>query len=151
MTIYTIEAHPTVYKGFEYRSKLEAQFASFFVHLEIDFLYEPQVFALGNVYYLPDFKLFMPDNTIRWIEAKGPSIYKEAALKCYRLAQETGEVAQLFCGSWGRQTIHSFVPYGKGHKKRVWFGSHTLLDRAWFELFGKDRLNQAILAAYGLD
>lgn len=144
---YQIEAIPTLYRGFGYRSKLEAHFASFFCYLGLCFDYEPRLYRFedGSA-YLPDFKLYFPDNSIRWIEAKGPKIYRGAYDKAYNLAKKTGIITQIWCGSWGAQIIHSFVPY----KKRVVYSSHNSLDAKWFEFYSKSEIVAAGQAAFRL-
>ena len=52
-----IKAIETEYKGYRFRSRLEARWAVFFDALEYDWEYEPEGFDLGNLYYLPDFKI----------------------------------------------------------------------------------------------
>lgn len=75
--------------------------------LDIDFFYEPEWFELGEALYLPDFKVFMPNGNVRWIEAKGP-IYKLAKTKARLLCKHTQQLVQIWAGSWGNQTIHNF-------------------------------------------
>ena len=48
----------TRYKGYRFRSRLEARWAVFFDHLGLKWEYEPEGFELGGgVRYLPDFSL----------------------------------------------------------------------------------------------
>lgn len=68
----------TKYKGYKFRSRLEARWAVFFDACGVKWEYEPEGFDLGNgVYYLPDFLLhnvlFRNDDTPQdlWIEVKG--------------------------------------------------------------------------------
>ena len=75
-----IKAIPTKYKGIEFRSKLEAQWAVFFDACEIEWEYELEGYILSNgLRYQPDFLLhdvrivhardcFLPD---LWVEVKG--------------------------------------------------------------------------------
>ena len=63
----------TQYKGYRFRSRLEARWAVFFETLGIDWLYEPEGFEKENtegemIRYLPDF--YLP-GTDTWIEVKG--------------------------------------------------------------------------------
>lgn len=60
----------TTYAGCRFRSRLEARWAVFFDHAEIDWSYEPegQVLADGTR-YLPDF--WLPRQRV-WLEIKGP-------------------------------------------------------------------------------
>lgn len=55
---YTIKARPTVYKGIQMRSRLEAHAASRLDHVGIPWEYEPDCFASEAGQCLPDFKLF---------------------------------------------------------------------------------------------
>jgi hypothetical protein len=65
-----IKAIETRYKGYRFRSRLEARWAVFFDALGVRWEYEPQGFDLGPYLgkYLPDF--WMPDQDC-WIEIKG--------------------------------------------------------------------------------
>ena len=49
-----IETH---YKGYRFRSRLEARWAVFFDALQIPYRYEPEGFDLNGLWYLPDFYL----------------------------------------------------------------------------------------------
>jgi hypothetical protein len=65
-----IKAIETRYKGYHFRSRLEARWAVFFDSLGIRWQFEPEGFDLteyGLGYYLPDF--FLPDQNY-WIEVK---------------------------------------------------------------------------------
>ena len=53
-----IKAIQTEYKGYLFRSRLEARWAVFFDACGVDWEYEPEGYDLGNgLYYLPDFLL----------------------------------------------------------------------------------------------
>lgn len=53
-----LKAIQTEYKGYRFRSRLEARWAVFFDALGVKWEYEPEGYDLGNgVYYLPDFLL----------------------------------------------------------------------------------------------
>lgn len=65
-----IEATPTWYRGIQFRSKLEADWAATFDSLNWAWSYEPVSLRLaGRVNYLPDFWL---PTTRTWCEVKGP-------------------------------------------------------------------------------
>lgn len=54
-----IEPIQTYYKGYKFRSRLEARWAVFFDTLGIKYEYEPEGYVLNNgKWYLPDFKFF---------------------------------------------------------------------------------------------
>jgi hypothetical protein len=68
----------TFYKGYRFRSRLEARWAVFFDALCIDWEYEPEAFDLDGVGYLPDFRLgarprgFGGFGSKMWAEVKAP-------------------------------------------------------------------------------
>lgn len=67
-----IEALPTIYRGTQLRSLLEACWAATLDSLGITWEYEPQTFDLpSGTKYLPDFHL--PEIGV-WLEVKGPGI-----------------------------------------------------------------------------
>jgi len=52
-----IKAKPGIFKGIQYRSRLEIMWAAFFDYFGIEFSYEPERFNLRSGSYLPDFYL----------------------------------------------------------------------------------------------
>lgn len=50
-----IRAIDTEYKGYRFRSRLEARWAVFFDAMGIEYVYEPEGYTDGQVKYLPDF------------------------------------------------------------------------------------------------
>jgi hypothetical protein len=58
----------TRYKGYRFRSRLEARWAVFFDALGIEWQYEPEGFEANGERYLPDF--FLPKSQT-WVEVKG--------------------------------------------------------------------------------
>lgn len=52
-----MKAIETIYKGYYFRSRLEARWAVFFDALELPFGYEPEGFDIGGLRYLPDFRM----------------------------------------------------------------------------------------------
>lgn len=63
-----IGAIQTNYKGFRFRSRLEARWAVFFDWLGIEWKYEIEGFQKGDFLYLPDF--YLPKSKL-WVEVKG--------------------------------------------------------------------------------
>lgn len=59
---------PTVYGGYEFRSRLEARWAYFFDMYKIPYIYEPEGLDLDGIRYLPDF--YLPDCK-QFFEVKG--------------------------------------------------------------------------------
>ena len=91
----TIKAIQTQYKGYHFRSRLEARWAVFFDALGLEWQYEPEGFDLGDgVYYLPDFRLLGVDtngDTIDyWFDVKpdGVSISDSDMEKMQRFADK---------------------------------------------------------------
>lgn len=80
-----IEAIETEYKGYKFRSRLEARWAVFFDSLGIEWEYEVEGFELPSGRYLPDFELpikeFKYPNAKYFYEIKGvPPSKKEKKL-----------------------------------------------------------------------
>lgn len=64
----TLQAIETRYKGYRFRSRLEARWAVFFDALSVRWEYEREGYNLGSAgWYLPDF--WLPMNW--WVEVKG--------------------------------------------------------------------------------
>jgi len=68
----SIAAIETSYKGYRFRSRLEARWAVFFDAMEIKWVYEPEGFKKdddlhGTINYLPDF--YLPEINV-WVEVK---------------------------------------------------------------------------------
>jgi hypothetical protein len=63
----TIKAIETVWKGYRFRSRLEARWAVFFDALGLRWEYEPEGFVTSAGWYLPDF--YLPQMDL-WVEVK---------------------------------------------------------------------------------
>jgi len=63
-----IQAIPTIYRGIQMRSRLEAAWALFFDEHGVRWAYEAEGFDFGDVRYLPDF--YLPDCRT-FVEVKG--------------------------------------------------------------------------------
>lgn len=89
----------TVYKGFKFRSRLEARWAVFLDVMRIEWEYEKDGYDLGGDlgYYLPDFWLPYPDdlnfsgypNAGHWLEIKGMEPTYEEQAKMQALSMLT--------------------------------------------------------------
>jgi len=130
---YTISAHPTMYRGVRFRSRLEATWAAFFDELRWQWEYEP--FDLGA--WSPDFLVKGAHGRDALVEIKpitegdGDVIEKitEAAgdhgyylLLCgvAPFGQDTLELVGLLCSCCGRKRIgcwhkRSFVKLGSAY------------------------------------
>lgn len=71
LSVPRVKAIETQYKGYRFRSRLEARWAVFFDALGLKWEYEPEGFELGaGVRYLPDFRVTSPQGIVQWYEIK---------------------------------------------------------------------------------
>ena len=81
----------TVYKGYKFRSRLEARWAVFFDACGVEWEYEPEGYDLGDgVYYLPDFLLHDVDGRDGgdiYVEVKG-QMTAEDVIKIRRFVKD---------------------------------------------------------------
>lgn len=85
----------TVYKGYRFRSRLEARWAVFYDALGIEWLYEHEGYNLNGIPYLPDF--YIPHLDC-FIEIKGQAPTKEEEGKCALLSFLSEKKVFLFYG-----------------------------------------------------
>jgi hypothetical protein len=93
-----IKAIETRYKGYRFRSRLEARWAVFFDALDIHWEYEPEGFDLGKAgWYLPDF--WLPDFSC-WFEIKREeeAVSEEVMLRVMTLCTAMGTGGAIACG-----------------------------------------------------
>lgn len=99
-----LKAIETRYKGYRFRSRLEARWAVFFDALGVAWEYEKEGFDFGPHHglYLPDF--WLPDVYDRsgargvWLEIKGQEPNQRERDVCERLAIESKYSTNLFIG-----------------------------------------------------
>lgn len=111
-----MKAIETNYKGYRFRSRLEARWAVFFDSLGIKWRYETQgllIYDLGP--YLPDF--WIPIESVEqddgiWVEVKPVALTEKERRLVIGLVLTTGRRAYAFCGDpWpGEHTIDVFLP-----------------------------------------
>ena len=77
----------TQYKGYRFRSRLEARWAVFFETLGIKWEYEPEGFDLEGVLYLPDF--WLPQVKM-FAEVKPDEFSEQETIKARLLSKTTG-------------------------------------------------------------
>jgi hypothetical protein len=93
----TIKAIETQYKGYRFRSRLEARWAVFFDALGIEWEYEKEGYDLGEAgWYLPDF--WLPEIQV-WIEIKGGNPTNEEMVKAENLCRGTQNSVVIFSGN----------------------------------------------------
>lgn len=110
----TIPPKETPYKGYRFRSRLEARWAVFFDALGIQWEYEKEGFDLGSVgSYLPDF--WLPDHDC-WVEVKGAECSAEERNKIQELRNQSGKLVIIFrdIPEPNTQTDHCNYPYFDG-------------------------------------
>jgi hypothetical protein len=107
-----IQAIETYYRGFRFRSRLEARWAVFFDHLKIKFDYEPEGYNLGGgLLYLPDFHL---PGFKWWAEVKPEWFKSHEEDKAYAFAKQTGRSILLLDGPPNFQSYFGFQPVRDG-------------------------------------
>ena len=118
----------TVYKGYHFRSRLEARWAVYFDRVGALWNYELEGFNLNGLYYLPDFYVYHPSHF--WVEikpsGKSPDDIESGIVitrmdltpfssisdmdleKCRRLSKASRTMAIMLIGNsyW-----HEFLPY----------------------------------------
>lgn len=103
----------TVYKGYRFRSRLEARWAVFLDALDVNWSYETESFDLSGTWYLPDFWV---NDWDCWIEVKGKTVTDEDEWKCHMLAETSGKNVLLFSGDpWieGDKNLYDITLYGR--------------------------------------
>ena len=65
-----MRAIQTEWKGYKFRSRLEARWAVFFDRMGLQWEYEPEGFELGGLRYLPDFRVTSSQGYTFWYEIK---------------------------------------------------------------------------------
>jgi hypothetical protein len=80
-----MKAIETRYKGYRFRSRLEARWAVFFDALCVRWEYEPEGFELGDgIRYLPDFKLTSCDGVVCWCEIKPHGVTSDKKFDAFK-------------------------------------------------------------------
>lgn len=108
-----IKAIETKWKGYRFRSRLEARWAVFFDALGLRWRYEPEGYDLGGgAWYLPDF--FIEGNGHRgpYIEIKGAAPSKAEIEKMETLCEGLGAYGAILFGEIGANgwiSIHKEV------------------------------------------
>lgn len=107
-----MKAIETRYKGYRFRSRLEARWAVFFDALGLRWEYEKEGYDLGKAgWYLPDF--WLPERDW-WVEIKPGPLSREEWLKIEALCQQCQKTVLLIQGEPYEKMyrIQKFIPCG---------------------------------------
>ena len=148
----------TEYKGYRFRSRLEARWARFFDACHVDWEYEPEGYDLGDgLYYLPDFLLHGVDGRDGgnlYVEVKGQMTDLDA-VKINRFAELGNKVlvvGKIPEGDSADEFSEDISDRAYSHGKEGWpyefnfetidgdhFAAHPGINKdGRFELFGDD-------------
>lgn len=156
-----MKAIETRYKGYRFRSRLEARWAVFFDAAGITWEYEPEGFKLDDgTSYLPDF--WLPQVRM-WAEVKGHDFTADEVFKCISLANESRHPCLMLNGMpdgrnfWAVEPDGNLVDYIPGERKQYWLTEgrfYASTGAAFPEQHGPedcwfDVLENAIVAARG--
>lgn len=125
-----IKAIETQYKGYRFRSRLEARWAVFFDAVGIAWEYEKQGYDLGGLTYLPDF--WLPDLSL-WAEVKADMFADAEVEKAKRLLAGTGKDVVMLVGAPEIRIYEGISGNGYGmfpYKGFVYDASLIQLDHA---------------------
>jgi hypothetical protein len=100
-----IQAIETRYKGYRFRSRLEARWAVFFDVFGLRYWYEYQGYWLDAGPYLPDFFLY---DWGFWVEIKGQKPTQNEIDKFVQLCLGTQQNGLLVSGMPGQESVSSF-------------------------------------------
>lgn len=116
-----IKAIETHYKGYRFRSRLEARWAIFLDTLGADWRYEPEGFVLDGTPYLPDFwlplskpwgarthPLGLPPQPGFYLEVKPVELTAEEERLCRMLAIHSRHCVYAVAGNVGRDEFISY-------------------------------------------
>lgn len=81
-----IKAIETQWKGYRFRSRLEARWAVFFEALGLKWEYEPEGFHTSEGPYLPDFRVMTPQGNPIWYEVKPSGVQEDKKLISFEQA-----------------------------------------------------------------
>lgn len=142
-----IKAIETEYKGYRFRSRLEARWAVFFANFGLDWEYEKEGFELPSGRYLPDFWVRWGPCFEAWVEVKGvqpPNVTGIENRLCWELASGSGKQVLMVVGLPGEDWINTYPPDGVktlANGKLHYFGGTAKLS----DFLGpQDRLDYAI-------
>ena len=117
-----IKAIDTYYKGYKFRSRLEARWAVFFDALNIEWEYEPEGYKFEDgTCYLPDF--WLPQVKM-WAEVKPIEFNDEEIIKVKNLVKHTNYPVIELIGVPELTTYNCWEMY----KGEPWFNNEVVLS-----------------------
>lgn len=110
----------TQYKGYRFRSRLEARWAVFFEYLFIEWEYEKEGYVLDDgTMYLPDFWIPLDKDNLPgwgyWIEIKANEPTEAEMIKAQLLSRGTGHTTYIFWGDLSRDNWHTVIFKGQNN------------------------------------
>lgn len=137
-----LKAIETRYKGYRFRSRLEARWAVFFDAMGTGWEYEKEGFHLHSGSYLPDFWISpvayrpahypqgIPPTPGWWLEIKPAELSAVEESLCKELAEHTGHVVYALAGNIGPGEFISYKwhPSPTGCKGRL----NKFMDQGWW-------------------
>lgn len=129
MNSLSIKPIETLYKGYRFRSRLEARWAVFFDEALIKWEYEVEGYDLNGIWYLPDF--WLPEK--RWFaEIKQSTFTEKEEEKCKLLSQGTKFPCLMLDGIPDMQRNYSF--FVRGHLMEFRSVLFRALNDRWKQL-----------------
>jgi hypothetical protein len=125
--MYMIKAIETRYKGYRFRSRLEARWAVFLDSMNCKWFYELQGFNLNGERYLPDF--WLPEIEDRpypagtppvagfWLEVKPCPLNDREEGLCRLLSEQSGHVVYAVAGNVGLDEFWCYKFHPSGYFK----------------------------------
>lgn len=140
----TIKAIETVYKGYRFRSRLEARWAVFFDEMGYDWEYESEGYELSDgTWYLPDFKIKnqiynsptfgLESPEFVFVEIKGVEPTSDEVNKAKQLCVDLDTVVYIYSGDPWEHSVKYFVPTSNYYKDYLGETAHHTRQYAkWY-------------------
>jgi hypothetical protein len=94
-TVMAIRAIETTWKGYRFRSRLEARWAVFFTRMGLRWEYEPEGFDIDGISYLPDFRVTTPQGSVCWYEIKPSGVMSDRKFSAFEAALHERRMEQM--------------------------------------------------------
>jgi len=124
----SIKAIDTIYRGYRFRSRLEARWAVFMDSINVRFEYEGEGFAFDGYAYLPDF--FLPDMDC-FLEIKPTDPSEEEVTKAILLCEHTGKNVYILVGQPSCPCFYTPNQFYGNNSKMEYFGCDLTAKYDW--------------------